>query len=372
MKMLITEYHDKKYAEWMNGATIQMPVAIGFGLNDTEPSYHDTALYDEIKRVDILTHYIRQDRRIRYSGSLITTEPPVPPGETKITLKEVGLFDGKPISIANYDLEDWTAGTTSPPDNWTLTGPAGTSISREGGYSQVFGARVLGGSVTEPAYLYQEIANYVDYRGKTVTFWGAVKTDLADSGFVFIDDGVTEARSSYHAGDNTWKILKVQLAMNSAATRLRIGFGQRSSTNSADFDWANLVDQGNLWARAVFSLDKDASNPVNCIFELWLEEEMAIELIAFAKEELIADSTVRSLSPEKYQPTGEMPAVQAIISVDKAGAIRYWYEASAPTTTSGHRAAADSLFSLHGLQNIKNFKYIAESANTKLFVTYER
>ncbi|HAV42626.1 TPA: hypothetical protein DCX15_01225 [bacterium] len=63
---------------------------------------------------------------------------------------------------------------------------------------------------------------------------------------------------------------------------------------------------------------------------------------------------------------------QTLISVED-GAVRFRYDGGDPTSTTGHPISSGTLFNLQGLNTIKNFKVIAQSAaGATLSVTYER
>lgn len=77
-----------------------------------------------------------------------------------------------------------------------------------------------------------------------------------------------------------------------------------------------------------------------------------------------------------YSATGDnrVPARAAIISVE-VDSIRYTTDGTTPTTGAsgvGHRANPDDVITLEGLQEIKNFKMIGETATAVVSVTYLR
>jgi len=122
----------------------------------------------------------------------------------------------------------------------------------------------------------------------------------------------------------------------------------------------------------VSKLDGQVLNIVWEVFAATSEEEVEVAKTAFAKEELTVSSTVVALTSSVYRPTGQTAASKAFITVED-NPIRYWYDGSEPTPTSGHLANAGDKIELEPLEDIENFKCIrATTADAAIKVTYER
>jgi len=370
-KNILTRRYQEAHMNWLLGKNPDLVNYVAVGMSDASPTSTDRALYDERHRREIFLKLTRGGYIARYNTTWPSTEPPAM--EAAISLKEVGLFDKGPITIQNYSLEDWSSGDTVPPDDWTLEG-TGSAISKSvTRYHGSSSAQVSAGS--ELTKLFQQIANYSNYAGKDVSFWAAVRHNVANEARVYIDDGVSKATSSYHTGGDAWEILKTELTLDSSPTKLEIGLEIVANGGSPLFDWTNLVENGNLWARSLIDVSKSDGQILNIVWEIFAatsEEEMEMAKTAFAKEELTISSTAVSLTSSVFRPAGQTPASKAFITVETAP-IRYWYDGSTPTATSGHRAEAGAVIELEPLDDIEHFKAIAETATDALIkVTYER
>jgi len=94
---------------------------------------------------------------------------------------------------------------------------------------------------------------------------------------------------------------------------------------------------------------------------------------AFAYEQLSVTDSVKTLTESIYlDPTDSEYAKRAIITVEDAS-IRYNYDGSTPTSTSGHRANAMDSIVLIGTKNIQNFKCIRlGSTSGEINCSYEK
>jgi len=281
----------------------------------------------------------------------------------------IGLFDSRTIALLNDSLEDWSAGITSPSDNWTLVG-AGASISRHAHrYHNQYAAEITYG--TELTQLYQALTA-TDYASKRITFQMAIKTSIANIARVFIDDGVlAKAVSSYHPGDASYQLLKVTHTVAGSPTKLWVGI-ELTGSGSCLADWAKCWEQGKLLIRRTIDITKEENTPLAFAWESWIkEEEMAI-YTAFDHEILTVGPTVVKFTESKYNPPGANPAQRAFIQIRNAD-IRFWYDSTDPSSTEGHIGRQGSGMELLGLDNIKNFRPIrAAGTDAELIITYER
>lgn len=125
--------------------------------------------------------------------------------------------------LQNGSMESWSAGTTSAPDKWTLTG-AGATVARNGTnvqdglYAADFTAALntatdLGQSITISS------TQNTRLRGKKMTFACLVKVGTASRVFLRIDDGIGTKDSVFHEGDGTFRNLIVTRTLDAAATK---------------------------------------------------------------------------------------------------------------------------------------------------------
>lgn len=101
---------------------------------------------------------------------------------------------------------------------------------------------------------------------------------------------------------------------------------------------------------------------------------MAVTYKTFAKETLTVGTSVTSLTPSVYSPTGAASADRAEIQVFGAP-IRYWNTGDEPTSTNGKYAAPLTFLVIDGLDDIGNFKAIRDNnaaANATIVVEYSR
>lgn len=141
--------------------------------------------------------------------------------------------------LKNGDMEIWSAGTSSAPDNWTLTGTGATvarsSTKKRGSYA----AQVTYGSAD--AYLYQDYADYVYFQSGKVTVGVWVKCSTASIARLIINDGVGTTASSYHTGGGSYELLEVTRTIDGSASQLRIEL-HVENTGNAIFDIVKLEE----------------------------------------------------------------------------------------------------------------------------------
>lgn len=65
------------------------------------------------------------------------------------------------------------------------------------------------------------------------------------------------------------------------------------------------------------------------------------------------------------------PAEAALISCAGAG-VRYWLDGAAPTASEGHPLAAGETILVHGQNNLRGLRFVRETADATLAVTYLR
>jgi len=146
--------------------------------------------------------------------------------------------------LVNGGFEVWSLGTSfpNPPtgsyvdDKWIHFHNGGTvNFSQEsvnvdsGVYSMKMDVTAASGSFL--CYVAQDVVDWQNYIGATVSLSVRIKTNTANSIRMLIHDGLTNTYSSYHTGDGTWQTLIVTKTLSATANRLLIKIG---GTDSGD------------------------------------------------------------------------------------------------------------------------------------------
>ena len=145
----------------------------------------------------------------------------------------------------NGDMENWTAGTTSAPDNWVLAGAGGT-IAKTGpglGDTFTFGSGTYTASITRAGTdvtLTQTVvsaanwANHEDVEGGIVAAAMNAKTGSPNVARLQLNDGVSTGTSSYHTGGGSAEWLTATRTIDAAATKLEVIL-QTNNTNTVAY-----------------------------------------------------------------------------------------------------------------------------------------
>jgi len=117
-------------------------------------------------------------------------------------------------------FEDYYDCTSSGVDGW-FEANAGTYqdeliIVRNGSHSVRVNAALTSSDIR------QEIADYADYAGETVTFSCWVHSSQANSALIEVRDGVTVSKSTRHTGSGDWELLTVTHVVDGAPSYLRL------------------------------------------------------------------------------------------------------------------------------------------------------
>ena len=377
---LAMDTYRTQLATWLAGGTPDTPRHIALGQGTIAPSVGDLALGSETFRKQVATRFRRGDDSARLTTIFSVDEPPIQPGSASIAIREIGLFDAGEQTIANDGFETWTGGS---PDSWatsssgTMSQESGTANIYEQGYSLRF-ARLSG----TPNF-YQDLTWSSSLQSKKCTLRGGVKAGSASLARIFIDDGIDISRSSFHSGGGGFEVLSVLKTMGTAATRLRVGGelnwgGTAGTIGSAFFDWNRCVRDGNMWARTLFSLDKESDEPLSLIWELYFERQDEGGTMPFTAydNEVINQGTVTagSLTPSKYNPVGAGAAQEALVSTENFN-LRYYVHGGTPTggvAGTGHILGTPNSLTLKGNDNITAFKLIGVDGTSKVTVSYYR
>lgn len=162
-------------------------------------------------------------------------------------LKSGGNYFHPQNLLLNGNFEYWYAGASSAPDGWALNAitVARSSTKKFGNYA----CQITGDGADAYHYVWQELSNYADYKGKQVTVlvWVYQSSGSAQTCGVRIWDGVGFTDTEVSVANTTWTLLTVTHTVDNSATLLRIillptSVSQQVSTNSAIFDGVMLVE----------------------------------------------------------------------------------------------------------------------------------
>jgi len=91
-------------------------------------------------------------------------------------------------------------------------------------------------------------------------------------------------------------------------------------------------------------------------------------IVPLDHEELTITNSALGFTAGTIQQSAGNAAV-AVITVED-DAIRFWMDGTTPTSSSGHLAAADTGFTICGLNSIKNFLAIRVTTDAALKISY--
>src|SRR3972149_60918 len=136
--------------------------------------------------------------------------------------------------LANGDLELWTAGTTSAPDNFTLSGAAAAILKSGPAQADTtdlgvgtYSARITSGGgeaakLTQIAISVANMSRWRNVQGKKIALAVRVKTSTSNTVRIVVDDGVTTTGSGYNTTTSAEEDLAVVHLLDSAATKLDV------------------------------------------------------------------------------------------------------------------------------------------------------
>lgn len=158
--------------------------------------------------------------------------------QTQLNTKATGTIAAQNI-LVNGGMEVWQrASTFSSPadgaytaDRWQVSKgstPTFTVVQETSNIGAV-GLRSLKLAITNAGastslYLRQQVDNFTDFRGRTLTISASVKSD-SNKFRLEAFDGVTESFSAAHSGGNTFETLTLTITVAAGATSGQFGFG---------------------------------------------------------------------------------------------------------------------------------------------------
>ena len=135
--------------------------------------------------------------------------------------------------LANGNMERTTY-SDSQVDYWLESGAVNVQSSTQKKFG-AYALKIIAANVTD--YSYQDLVNYGDYKGLSVTL-GCWVYAPATGCILRISDGVSSADSPANITTNAWEFLQVTLAISSSATRIRAELRPTAATGSYYFDGA--------------------------------------------------------------------------------------------------------------------------------------
>lgn len=159
---------------------------------------------------------------------------------------------GRPNLLLNASAEAWSAGTSSAPDSWTLSG-AGATVARNATAAQVkhatYSADVVrvgaDATLSQAATVRAGGTGYFRSRTYTLAVW--VRVTVASRARIALYDGVGSTESSYHTGGGSYERLSVTRTLSATATELTARLLVDTADTTAQFD-AALLAEGYLGA----------------------------------------------------------------------------------------------------------------------------
>ena len=141
------------------------------------------------------------------------------------------------IELPNWYFQDWTNGDAVAPDGWTIFG-ANAAVAKNSTASEFkidqFSAKITRNGTN--AYLFYELPNFEQYRGKELTFGGWVDATVAARAILSIYDGATSGYSSFHSGSGSLVWLQATHEIPFDATEVSLWMGIQAGDTSASFD----------------------------------------------------------------------------------------------------------------------------------------
>lgn len=159
-----------------------------------------------------------------------------------VSVANVQAFLGSRNVAINGDLDEWSAGDTSAPDDFTLTtitiektgpGESDTFTFGAGRFAAKLTRAATDGTLAQSVIAAADIADYANAKGQDFSVAVKAKTAIANHVRVTIDDGVTTTSSSYHTGGGTEETLTATHTISASATKLDVEIEVNNSAGDA-------------------------------------------------------------------------------------------------------------------------------------------
>lgn len=159
-----------------------------------------------------------------------------------VAVADIQALLGSRNVAVNGDLDDWSAGGTSAPDNFTLTtltivktgpGEADTFTFGAGQFAAKLTRAGTDGNLKQSVISAADFANYANVKGQKFSVAIKGKTAVASHLRVTVDDGVTTTSSNYHTGGGTEEHLTATHTISGSATKLEVLIEVKNSAGDA-------------------------------------------------------------------------------------------------------------------------------------------
>ena len=147
--------------------------------------------------------------------------------------------------LTNGDFESWSAGSSSAPDGFTLSG-AGAAVAREGTTVKrgSYSAKVTRAGTD--CHLSRDVVAAAGGTGyiavRTFTFGAWLFATAPNRVRLRVDDGVSVSYSAYHTGGSTWEWLTLTSTLAASPTKLEAGLRVDSGDTAGFIDGGMLVE----------------------------------------------------------------------------------------------------------------------------------
>jgi len=130
--------------------------------------------------------------------------------------------------LRNGSFENWTSTPSKKPDFFRGV----DSILREEKEVKVgkYSAKITGDNFN----FYQNLPNFEDYKGKKITCFAWIKTNVPHKYRIQIYDGIKPSFSFKHSGDGKWELLQANHAIDPSAKYVLIRVIQAAKTGKTD------------------------------------------------------------------------------------------------------------------------------------------
>lgn len=203
----------------------------------TNPTVKPKAITDEVvaARGSLGTLDARLDVSLNEDGTLKSQA-------SLTSISDLQAVLGSRNVAVNGDLDDWSAGGASAPDNFTLTtltiartGPAmaDTFTFGAGRFAAKLTRAGADGNLKQIVVAAADIADYANIKGQKFSVAVKGKTAIANHLRITVDDGVTTTSSSYHTGGGTEEHLTVTHTISGTATKLEVLVEVKNSAGDA-------------------------------------------------------------------------------------------------------------------------------------------
>jgi len=171
-----------------------------------------------------------------------SSAPVVPNGTTTTQAVNFSQLQNEALNIADnggFEINQRGTTSTNPANNtygtvdrWKVQNSEATTVTvtRETTTIDTVGLAsmkvvVTGSTASKYWQVMQNVENYADYRGKTLTLSVRVNANTASAVRASLYDGTTQSFSSYHTGGGAWETLTVTQAISATTTDLELIIG---------------------------------------------------------------------------------------------------------------------------------------------------